>query len=137
MRVERIKYTDYNGNEREEDFYFNFTKAELSEMEMSKNGGMQAYLKKIVQTQDQEQIVKYFKDIILKSYGEKSNDGRYFIKNEELRNKFACTEAYSELFMKLSTDEKAAADFINGVIPEEAKVNAGLNSSSLPEIALN
>lgn len=122
MLKKTITYTDYNGVERIEDFYFNLTEAELMEMEMSTEGGMEAYLNKIVSTQDKPTLIKLFKEIILKSYGEKSLDGKYFDKSEKLSNAFSHTEAYSILYMELATSDEAAALFINGVIPQNVKV---------------
>ena len=118
MLKKTITYTDYDGNERTEDFYFNLTKAEVAEMEMSYTGGMEKMLKKIVAEKDSKRIVEIFKDLILRSYGEKSADGKRFIKNQELRDAFAQTEAYSELFMELATDAEAAAAFVNGILPK-------------------
>lgn len=117
MLKKTITYTDYNGVERTEDFYFNLTKAELMEMEMSKAGGLSEMIQKIVDTRDVPAIVSIFKDLVLKAYGEKSPDGKRFIKNDELREAFAQTEAYSELFMELATDADAASAFMNGIIP--------------------
>jgi hypothetical protein len=110
-------YKDYNGVERTEDFYFNLTKAEVAEMEMSTAGGFAEQIKRIVDAQDAPTIIKVFKDLVLKAYGQKSPDGRRFIKSEELANEFAQTEAYSDIFMELATDDKAAAEFINGIMP--------------------
>lgn len=125
-------YTDYNGNERTEDFYFNLSKAELTEMQLSEAGGMTAFIQKIVNTQDTKQIIALFKELILKSYGEKSLDGKRFIKSKELSDAFAQTEAYSDLFMELATDSKAAADFVNGIIPsdlaKQVAENGGVDS---------
>lgn len=118
MLKKTITYTDYNGVERTEDFYFNLTKAELTEMELSTTGGFTEMLQRIVAAQDNPTIVKIFKEIILKAYGEKSPDGKRFIKTKELADAFAQTEAYSNLFMELATDDEAAAKFINGIIPE-------------------
>ena len=117
MLKETITYTDYNGIERTEDFYFNFTEAELMEMEMSTTGGLEQYILKIVNTQDTPSIVKIFKELILKAYGEKSPDGRRFIKTEELSLAFMQTEAYSKLYMQLATDDVKAAAFVNGIMP--------------------
>ena len=119
MIKKTITYTDYNGTERTETFYFNLSKAELAEMQLSANGGFETYINKIVEAQDGKSMIKIFKDLILMSYGEKSTDGKRFIKNDELRDSFAQTEAYSELFMELVTDDKAAAEFINGIMPNE------------------
>lgn len=123
MLKKTITYTDYNGSKRTEDFYFNLTKAEITQMEMSMNGGLSKMIEKIVQTNDMKRIVEIFKDLILKAYGEKSNDGKRFIKNQEIREAFSQTEAYSELFMELATDPNAATAFINGIIPANAKPN--------------
>ena len=120
MLKKTITYTDYEGVERTEDFYFNLTKAECVEMQWSAEGGMAKRLQKIVATQDTKQIVEIFKDIILRSYGEKSDDGRRFIKSKELSDAFSQTEAYSELYMELSSDDKAAAEFINAITPKPA-----------------
>lgn len=118
MLKKQITYTDYNGVERTEDFYFNFTQAELMEMEMGTTGGLSEMIQKIVATQDAPAIIKIFKDLVLKAYGEKSADGKRFIKSDELRAEFEQTEAYSQLFMLLATDADAAADFVNNVIPQ-------------------
>ena len=117
MLKKTIKYTDFDGNERTEDFYFNITKAEALEIEMSTNGGLVKQLSTIVLEKDASKVLEIFKTIILKAYGEKSPDGKKFIKNQELREQFAATEAYSELFMELMDHEKAT-EFINGIIPK-------------------
>ena len=119
MLKKRIDYVDYDGNERSEDFYFNLTKAEIAEMELSTEGGLQKWIEKVVDAKDTPRIIELFKKLILRSYGEKSPDGKRFIKSKELSEAFTQTEAYSELFMELATDEKAAADFVNGIIPSE------------------
>lgn len=117
MLKKTITYIDYNGNERTEDFYFNLSKAEVTEMELSVNGGLSKMLETIVASKDAAQIVSMFKEIVLKAYGEKSPDGKRFIKSKELSEAFSQTEAYSEIFMELALDDKAAADFVNGIMP--------------------
>ena len=119
MRKETITYTDYKGVERKEDFYFNLTKAEIMEMEMSTQGGLAEMIQRIVAAQDQPAIIKIFKDLIIKAYGVKSPDGKRFIKNEDVVNDFVQTEAYSQMFMKLATDADAAAKFVNGIVPAD------------------
>lgn len=116
MIKKSIKYTDYNGNERVEDFYFNLNKAEATEMELSTTGGMKATLEKIINEQDSKNLISIFKEIILKSYGEKSVDGKRFIKSKELSQAFEQTEAYVNLFMELSQDADKAAEFVNGIL---------------------
>ena len=118
MLKKTITSVDFNGNERTEDFYFNLTKAEVMEMEMSTVGGLSEMIQKIVSAQDTPSIIKVFKDLILRSYGEKSADGKRFIKTPEMAESFSQTEAYSVLFMELATDAEAAAAFVNGIIPK-------------------
>ena len=119
MIKETITYIDYNGNERTEDAYFNLTKAEIMEMEMSIKGGLAEMINRIVAAQDQPAIIKIFKDLIIRSYGVKSPDGKRFIKNDEVVDEFVQTTAFSDLFMELATDADKAAEFINGVVPAD------------------
>lgn len=126
MLKKTITYTDFNGVERTEDFWFNLSKAEIMEMEMGTTGGLTAMMQKIVSAQDAPSLIKVFKDFILKAYGEKSADGRRFVKSPELSEAFSQTEAYSELFIELATNAEAAAAFFNGVIPSNAEKNASL-----------
>lgn len=123
MLKKTIKFTDYNGVERSEDHWFNLSKAEIVEMETGTVGGLSEMIQHIIKSKDVPTIIKIFKDIILKAYGEKSADGRMFIKKDpdghRLADNFAQTEAYSTLFMELATDDKAAAEFINGIIPAD------------------
>lgn len=117
MLKETITYEDFNGNQITEDFYFNLTKAEVMEMEFSEKDGLAKKLNDIIESSDRKQIIETFKEIILSSYGVKSEDGKRFIKNDEIREAFAQSNAFSELFMKLSTQADAAAAFVNAVIP--------------------
>lgn len=123
MIKKTITYTDFNGVERSEDFYFNLTKAELAEMELSVDGGYSEMATKIANAKSAPKLVSLFKELILKSYGEKSADGRRFMKVDEKGNPlsiaFSQTEAYSELFMELSQDADAASKFFIGVIPAD------------------
>ena len=118
MLVKKVSYTDYKGNKREEELYFNLSKAEVAEMELSHQGGLSEKINRIVATQDSKEIIELFKDLIVKSYGVVSDDGRRFIKNDQLREEFVQTEAYSELFMELASDADEAAKFVNGIIPQ-------------------
>lgn len=114
-----IKYVDYDGNERTETFYFNLSQAEVMEWEFSADGGLSKMLEKIVAEKDAKRIVAIFKDLVLRSYGEKSPDGKRFVKTQELRDSFSQTEAYSDLFMELATNAEAAAAFVNGIAPKQ------------------
>lgn len=118
MLKKTITYTDFNGNERTEDYLFNLTKAELLEMELSTSGGMTQMIDRIIAAQDWPAVTKVFKDLILKAYGEKSPDGKRFIKSKELSDAFSQTEAYSQLFMELTLNPEAASEFVNGLVPD-------------------
>lgn len=118
MLKKTMTYIDYNGNERTEDFYFNLTKAELMEMELSVNGGLEATIQSIIAAQNTAKLVEIFKDLILRAYGEKSLDGKHFVKSKEISAAFSQTEAYSDLFMELATDADSASAFVNGIVPE-------------------
>lgn len=124
MIKKTITYTDYNGVERKEDFYFHLTKAEITKMEMSTSGGLAEMINRVVAAQDQPAIIKIFEDLIQKSYGVKTPDGRGFVKRKEDLDSFISTEAYSMLFMELATDADAAAKFVNGVVPNDMTTNA-------------
>ena len=119
MLSKTITYTDYNGTERTETYLFNLSKAELMEMEMGKSGGYAEYLRKIASSQDAPEMMRVFKELLLKAYGEKSDDGKRFIKSSKLSEAFSQTEAYSELFMELVTNTDAISDFVNGIIPAD------------------
>jgi hypothetical protein len=124
MLKKTMTYTDYNGISRTEDFYFNLTQAEITEMELSVDGGLVEMINRIIAAKDGKQIIAMFKDIVLRAYGEKSLDGRRFVKNQEIRDSFAQTEAYSDLFMELATNAEAASDFVNGIIPAQKASSA-------------
>ena len=117
MLKKTITYVDYNGTERKEDFYFNLSKAEIMEMEMGTTGGMVEMINRIVAAQDAPAIIDVFKKMILRAYGEKSADGKRFIKSKEISEAFSQTEAYSQLLMELATDADAASKFVNGIVP--------------------
>lgn len=121
MLVKTIKFTDFNGVERTEDFRFNISKSELTELEFSVDGGLKDFIEKITQKIDAPEIMAMFKKIILLAYGEKSDDGRRFMKSPELSIAFSQTPAYDELFMELMMDSEKAADFINKVLPDIPK----------------
>ena len=118
MIKETITFTDYNGNERKRDYFFNLNKAEIMKMEMSTAGGLAERIQRVVEAQDQPAIIQIFEDLIQKSYGVKTPDGG-FVKRKEDLEEFIATEAYSELFMKLATDADAAAKFVNGIVPAD------------------
>ena len=119
MFSKTITYTDFNDVERTETFYFNLSKSEIAEMQMTTEGGLGEKLQKIIDSKDQAEIFKMFKYLILKAYGEKSADGKQFVKSEALSEAFSQTAAFDEFFMELGTDSKAAQTFVNGIIPKD------------------
>lgn len=123
MVTETVKYVDYNGVERTEQVHFNYTKAEIMEMEMSQSGGMAEMMQRIVDAKDTPSLFKVVKELVLGAYGEKSADGKYFMKKDAngvpLSLKFEQTEAYSQIFMKVATDDEYAMKFIMGAFPSE------------------
>ena len=131
MLKKTIEFVDYNGVERKEDFYFNLTKAEIMEMELSTSGGLAEMIQRIVKAQDAPAIIKIFKELVLKAYGEKSPDGKRFIKSEEISTAFSQTEAYSQIFMELATDSDAAAAFVNGIVPDVDKQKVAQMAASV------
>ncbi len=131
MLKKSITYEDFNGNIVTEDHFFHLSKADLIELEMSTEGGMEARLKKIVETEDNRQIFAEFKKILLLSYGSRSDDGKRFIKTETIRDEFVSSEAFSTLLMELLQDENAAAAFMNGVIPHGLSTDVPLPDPQL------
>lgn len=144
MFKKTVTYTDYNGIERKEDFFFNLSKAELIEMELGTVGGYAKTVQKIIDAKDSPTLIKLFKDLVLKSYGVKSEDGKRFVKSKELSEAFSQTEAYSQIFMELATDSEAASKFVNGLIPadlakqvaeQQALTNKNSEQQALPNEA--
>lgn len=140
MLKKTITYEDFNGDTVTEDFYFHLSKAELVELEMSHEGGLSASLERIIQAQDNKSLITEFKNLLLLSYGKRSDDGRRFVKTQELRDEFTSTEAYSSLFMELVTETEKAIEFVQGVIPkdltEEAAKVTNLEAVPAPEVRI-
>lgn len=128
MYMKELTYTDYDDVERTEKFYFNLSKAELMEMNLSANGGFDKKIQAMIDSKDTAQLINLFKDIIIKSYGIKSDDGKRFIKTPEVKEEFLQTVAYSELFMLFATDANEAQKFINGIIPKDLASQVAANS---------
>lgn len=119
MFYKTVTYTDFNGVKRTEDFHFHFNQAELMEMELSREGGFSARVKRIVDANSKPELIKIMKQFVLDAYGVKSEDGRRFMKSDEIRQSFVECPAYSIIFMELATNDTAAAEFINGVTPDD------------------
>lgn len=136
MLKKTLIYKDFDGNDRKEDFYFNLTKAEITEMELSIDGGFGEMLQKIVDSKDGKRIIAIFKDLVIRSYGVKSPDGKRFIKNDEVRDEFVQSQAYSDIFMELATDADAASAFVKGIMPpdlvSQIDENGAPNLKALP-----
>lgn len=132
MLKREITYEDFDGNQVTETFYFNLTMTELVELEAGREGGLQAALQRIIETNDRQALVKEFKSIILMAYGIKSEDGKRFIKNDELRDAFTQTAAYDALFFELATKADAAADFIKGITPKDVSRQIAIAEVNLP-----
>lgn len=134
MYKKTIKFTDYNGTEREEDFFFNLNESETIKWEYSYPGGFSAMMVRITQAQDIKEIIDVFEELIRQSYGEKSPDGREFVKSPKLVERFMQTEAYNKMFMELCSDSKAAADFFNNVLPESIRSEAAKEAAATPKL---
>jgi hypothetical protein len=130
MVKKTIKYKDFNGQEREETFFFHLSKANLIAMEAKHRGGLRTYLERIQAEQDTEKIWQYLSDIVLMAYGKRSDDGSRHIKNPQIREEFESSEAFSELLMGLLSDPAGAAEFINGLIPHDLRAQLGQMSSA-------
>lgn len=115
MIKKTIKYTDFNGKENEDTFYFNLNKTELTKMELGTKNGMSSYIKEAVESGDNASLMDLFERLILDSYGIKSEDGKRFIKSKQLREEFEQSAAYSELFMEIATNADSAEAFVKGV----------------------
>ena len=136
MLVKKIKYVDFLGNEREEEFYFNYTKADVNRMMFSTKEGLEAFLKRIVKEEDHTKMFGFLEEFVLKSVGEISPDGRRFIKSDEISEAFKQTNAYSELLEEfISGGDQAISDFINAVVPKESKEAIAKGSSNLTPVA--
>lgn len=123
MFFKTITYEDFNGLERKENFYFHFSEDEIVEMELTHNGGFSDFIRKIVDAKDQDMLIKEFKKFILKAYGEKSSDGRRFMKSEEISKAFSETPAFTKLYLELAFNAESASEFINNLIPVEFSEN--------------
>lgn len=110
-------YVDYHGTERTETYHFNLTEAEMMEMELTKEGGLAESVDRIVKAKDVPALVTVFKELLQKSYGVISPDGRRFMKNNDVLTAFVESPAYSMIYMELATNDKKAADFVNGIAP--------------------
>ena len=133
MLKKTITYTDFDGNERTEDFYFNLSKSELILLETTTPGGYVTMLQRIIDSKDNIELMNVFTDLIKKSYGVKSEDGKRFIKNEQVLDDFLSSAAFDEMFTEFFTTENAAAEFAQGIIPKNL-ADAAAKKSSVPQL---
>lgn len=117
MLKKDITFEDLAGNKVTETHYFHLSKADLIELQLGKQGGFEEWLQRVIAAENGKELVRALKDIILMAYGVKSDDGRRFVKNGELRDEFANSEAFAELFAEVALDQDKAAEFVNGIIP--------------------
>lgn len=143
MLREEITYEDFNGDQVTDVFYFNLTQSELLDMEVSATGGLDAMVNRIVEARDAKSLLEVFKELVLKAYGVKSEDGKRFIKNDELRKEFVQSAAYDKLFVELATDDRKAIAWLSGVLPKgmagdiekaEKEFRAKNQSTSVPPV---
>lgn len=134
MLKKTFTYIDYNDEKVTEECYFNFTKAELADMTVSTGEGLGTKIKRIIDAKDKKEIVSILQEIILKSYGEKSDDGKRFMKSDEIRANFKCSEPYSMLYMELCTNAEAAAAFIKGVLPKDIAEKVDMQAIEMPDL---
>ena len=132
MVKKEITYTDYNGTVRTEPFYFNITRAELATLELTHPGGFQGYIKEMTDSKDTPTLVRLTKELLLMSYGEKTSDGKYLMKNDEIRQRFECSPAYEQMFMMLATDDQKTTEFINAIIPSDLRSTAIHAAPAIP-----
>ena len=124
MLKKTITYKDFNGTTRTEDFYFNLTKSELVKLQHSEAAGFTETVEGIVAENDSKRIMELFEDLIRMSYGERSEDGRNFLKSKEISDKFIGSAAYDELFIELLTKEGANVEFVTGIVPDKEELEA-------------
>lgn len=134
MYIKAITYENYNGEKRTKNFYFNLTRTELAKMELLEKAGMEATIKQMVNEDDRAKIIELFEKIVLGAYGEKSADGEEFLKSPEITARFVAHPAYDVLFMELISSDKAMADFINAIIPQDLAKDVKENKKSLNDI---
>lgn len=138
MIKKTITFEDLDGNVLVEDFYFHLSKADIAEMELSRKGGLTEYLNKIVAEEDGAKLVEMFKDLLTKTVGKRSEDGRRFIKTQEITDEFVQSDAYSEMFIELATNAEQASAFVNGIVPSSMQTAvraADVQNVDLPAVS--
>lgn len=139
MIIETVTYENYYGEKKTKDLYFHLTKPELVDLQVSETEGLDKYIKRISASESQKEIVEVFKKIVKMAYGVVSPDGDRFMKNQEVKDAFLESPAYEAVYMRLATDEKEAAKFINGIMPKDLDKPAisAIDATAGPKVVEN
>lgn len=121
MLRKEVKYKDFDGNDRKDVLWFHLNEVEITEMDLETSGGLVKYMESIIDTNDVNQLIAIFKDLLIRSYGERSMDGKHFYKDDKIRNEFVSSAAYPVLYMELASDANKAVEFINGIVPSNIR----------------
>lgn len=117
MLRKEVEYKDFDGNDRKDVLWFHLNEVEITEMDLETSGGLVKYMESIIDTNDVNQLITIFKDLLIRSYGERSMDGKHFYKDDKIRNEFVSSAAYPVLYMEMVSDADKAVEFINGIVP--------------------
>lgn len=121
MLRKEVKYKDFDGNDRKDVLWFHLNEVEITEMDLETSGGLVKYMESIIDTNDVNQLIAIFKDLLIRSYGERSMDGKHFYKDDKIRNEFVSSAAYPVLYMEMVSDANKAVEFINGIVPSNIR----------------
>ena len=121
MLRKEVEYKDFDGNDRKDVLWFLLNEVEITEMDLETSGGLVKYMESIIDTNDVNQLITIFKDLLIRSYGERSMDGKHFYKDDKIRNEFVSSAAYPVLYMEMVSDADKAVEFINGIVPSNIR----------------
>jgi hypothetical protein len=121
MLRKEVEYKDFDGNDRKDVLWFHLNEVEITEMDLETSGGLVKYMESIIDTNDVNQLITIFKDLLIRSYGERSMDGKHFYKDDKIRNEFVSSAAYPVLYMEMVSDADKTVEFINGIVPSNIR----------------
>ena len=121
MLRKEVEYKDFDGNDRKDVLWFHLNEVEITEMDLETSGGLVKYMESIIDTKDVNRLITIFKDLLIRSYGERSMDGKHFYKDDKIRNEFVSSAAYPVLYMEMVSDADKAVEFINGIVPSNIR----------------
>lgn len=121
MLRKEVEYKDFDGNDRKDVLWFHLNEVEITEMDLETSGGLVKYMESIIDKNDVNQLITIFKDLLIRSYGERSMDGKHFYKDDKIRNEFVSSAAYPVLYMEMVSDADKAVEFINGIVPSNIR----------------